>query len=142
MSGRVHHAGIACIAGVFMATAMGCSRTDNAPAAVNVKPAVVQEDEPEMKWAHEIAGTFLDRVRVAKFEEAAIMVVTARRRPGPNSLVSTDLRDELKAINSPFGFQYNESDGFASWSIISKVLSPAKDEASFKGVLEGPKRKV
>lgn len=99
------------------------------------KDKVVAE-EPEMKWAKEIADLFLTDLQNAKFDHAGRLVVMARQKPGPGSLVSSDLRDELEAHD----YKFKDGDEVTSWTITSSLLSPAKDEAAFKGTMQRPKR--
>jgi hypothetical protein len=91
-----------------------------------------------MNRALEIAEDFLARVATAKLDSAAKLVVKERRRPGPGGLASGELRDMLGA--DPSTYRFKPGDEFTSWKIHAKLLSPEKDEASFRGSLEGPKR--
>jgi hypothetical protein len=115
---------------------LSCARNESPKTPDVAGKEKAEAEEPELEWAKEIADLFLSDVSAAKFDHASRLVVKARQNPGPGSLVSSDLRDEVEALNDKF----KAGDEITSWKISSKLLSPSKDEAVFKGTLERPKR--
>jgi hypothetical protein len=132
--------------GLLAVALCGCgSRSDPAPSKdpdAKEKPSAkagTEADAPELKWAHEIARDFLDQVAAGKFEKAAQLVILVRRHANPDGLRANHLSDILGG-RSGQAKGFRAGDEFTSWDITFKILSPAKDEAKFRGSMQGPKR--
>lgn len=130
----MRHARLVACLGLLL-ICLGCGRRDDPSPSVVTVPPKGSTDPPEMPWALEIAESFLGDVVAGNWSNAAVKVVKSRQNPGPGSLVSSKISDEM-------GGSYARGDESKTWTIESKLLAPAKDEASFRGFMEGTRGKA
>jgi hypothetical protein len=128
---------LACWALFALAGVGGCSGGTSKPDAGRKENPSDPKKAAELKWARQVAETFLHDVIAGKWENAAASITAAyAKRDRAGTGISTIMREVDGVTNG-----YQPGQALTAWTISGEEIAPGDDEASFKGTLTGPGRR-